>query len=316
MSNLSNIDQITSLHKNNELQLLCFRLAKEGNLYAINVFKIREVIKYTGDITKVSYSVNSLIEGLITIRDMTIPLIDLNKWFHYSTSKKDQDISAYAVKQESDEQIVMICDFSSHTVGVRIYEADRILSRKWTDMEQSGKMGGFDNNSKIVSRTRYFDGSLVQVVDVEKMLKDAFPWIEEKESSDIDSLSSVASDKVILVADDSPTVLKAMKHLLDQLHLKHIDFCNGQELMDYLLSLEDTSDIGMIITDLEMPVASGFEVIKQVKENKAFAHIPVIVNSSMSGTSNETMARSLKADEFLAKMNPEEIAKAVHKFLR
>ena len=52
IENLAKIDQITSLHKNNELQLLCFKLDKDGDLYATNVFKIREVIKYDGDITK------------------------------------------------------------------------------------------------------------------------------------------------------------------------------------------------------------------------------------------------------------------------
>ncbi len=43
---LAGIDQVTSLHKNNELQLLCFRLGKNKDLYAVNVFKIREVVKY------------------------------------------------------------------------------------------------------------------------------------------------------------------------------------------------------------------------------------------------------------------------------
>ena len=82
MENLSKIDQITSLHKNNELQLLCFRLDAKSDLYATNVFKIREVIKYDGDITAISYEKSSLIEGLITIRGLTIPLIDLKKWFY------------------------------------------------------------------------------------------------------------------------------------------------------------------------------------------------------------------------------------------
>ena len=86
MSNLSNVDQITNLHRNNELQLLCFRLEKDKDLYAVNVFKIREVVKYRGDITVVSHDSSSLIEGLITIRELTIPLIDLRKWFYYDAS--------------------------------------------------------------------------------------------------------------------------------------------------------------------------------------------------------------------------------------
>lgn len=81
MSNLSNVDQITNLHRNNELQLLCFRLEKDKDLYAVNVFKIREVVKYRGEITIVSHGGSSLVEGLITIRELTIPLIDLKSGF-------------------------------------------------------------------------------------------------------------------------------------------------------------------------------------------------------------------------------------------
>lgn len=77
----------------------------------------------------------------------------------------------------------------------------------------------------------------------------------------------------------------------------------------------DISEIGLIITDLEMPEASGFEVIKQVKANAASKHIPIVVNSSMSGTSNEEMALSLDADEFISKSNPVEIEKAVRELM-
>lgn len=66
---LAGIDQVTSLHKNNELQLLCFRLGKNKDLYAVNVFKIREVVKYHGNLTIISHENNSLVEGLIIIRE-------------------------------------------------------------------------------------------------------------------------------------------------------------------------------------------------------------------------------------------------------
>ncbi len=183
MSNLAKIDQVTNLHRNNELQLLCFRLEKDKDLYAVNVFKIREVVKYRGNITVVSHESSSLVEGLITIRELTIPLIDMRKWFHYDSRMKEKNLKEYAIKrEEGEDDIIMICEFSRWTVGVRIYEADRILNKKWTEIEQSAGIGGATQNSKLVSRTRYFDGSLVQVVDIEKMLVDVFPWIEsEKE---------------------------------------------------------------------------------------------------------------------------------------
>ncbi|RDU67136.1 chemotaxis protein CheV [Helicobacter didelphidarum] len=314
---MSNIDQVTSLHKNNELQLLCFRLEKGKDLYAVNVFKIREVVKYNGAITIVSHEPNSLVEGLITIRELTIPLIDMRKWFFYDPAMPEKDLRNFAVtKERNDEDIIMICEFSRWTIGVRIYEADRILNKKWTEIEQSAGAGNSGGSGKLVSRTRYYDGKLVQVVDIEKMLIDVFPWIEEEKHKEMESIRQVQTNKKILLADDSPVVLKTMQTILNHLGVAHHDFINGQKLLDYLFSSDtNISDIGMIITDLEMPEASGFEVIKQVKANPATKHIPIVVNSSMSGTSNEEMALSLQADEFISKSNPVQIEKAVQELM-
>lgn len=315
-TSMSNIDQVTSLHKNNELQLLCFRLEKGRDLYAVNVFKIREVIKYSGSLTIVTHEGNSLVEGLITIRELTIPLIDMRKWFYYDSNNRSKNLKEFGVKRSAgEEDIIMICEFSRWTIGVRIYEADRILNKKWTDIEQGTGVGGGAQNGKLVSRTRYFDGRLVQVVDIERMLIDVFPWIEKDKEEGIRKISKVDTTKCILLADDSPTVLRTMQLILNKLGVVHYSFANGRQLLDYLFAPStDISTIGMVITDLEMPEASGFEVIKQIKANPATVHLPIIVNSSMSGSSNEDMARSLNADEFISKSNPVEIEAAVRRF--
>lgn len=317
MSNLSNVDQITNLHRNNELQLLCFRLEKDKDLYAVNVFKIREVVKYRGEITVVSHDGGSLVEGLITIRELTIPLIDLRKWFYYDSRDKARNLEPYAItRSPGDDEVVMICEFSKWTVGVRIYEADRILNKKWTEIEQSAGIGNSGINSKLVSRTRYFDGRLVQVVDIEKMLVDVFPWIETEKNDEMNKIKQIITNKEVLLADDSPSVIKTMQNILKKMGVAHKSFVNGQKLLDYVFTEgTDVSKIGIIITDLEMPEASGFEVIKQIKANPLTSKIPVVVNSSMSGSSNEDMARSLNADEFISKSNPVEVEDALRRFM-
>ena len=116
-ASMQKVDQITSLHKNNELQLLCFRLEKGKDLYAVNVFKIREVIKYTGSLTIVSHEANTLIEGLITIRELTVPLIDMRKWFFYDPRQKTKDLRKHSIKRPAGEaDIIMICEFSRWTI--------------------------------------------------------------------------------------------------------------------------------------------------------------------------------------------------------
>jgi len=304
---MDNIDIVTGLYKNNQLQLMCFQIHEGSDIFAINVYKIREIIKYKGKITDIS-SGSQLILGLANLRSQTIPIVDLQKWFYFDPDMPDIDLSDKAI---DDENVVLaICEFSSYTIGIRIHKAERIITKSWDDIFQVKN----SLNGKINNNTRYHDGRLVQIVDVETMLVDAFPWLESEKVNELDSVERIDSDKTVLLAEDSPSAMKMMKRILDKLEVTYHPFVNGQLLLDYLQE-HDASQIGLIITDLEMPVTSGFEVIKQVKGSKNYNHIPIVVNSSMSGSSNEQMAQSLNAQGFISKSNPKELKEVIEQYL-
>lgn len=148
------------------------------------------------------------------------------------------------------------------------------------------------------------------------MLVDVFPWIETEKNDEMNKIKQIITNKEVLLADDSPSVIKTMQNILKKIGVAYKSFVNGQKLLDYVFTEgTDVSKIGIIITDLEMPEASGFEVIKQIKANPLTSKIPVVVNSSMSGSSNEDMARSLNADEFISKSNPVEVEDALRRFM-
>ena len=296
---MNDIDTITSLHLRNEAQFFTFQLEEGGDLYAINIFKIKEIIKYNQQFIDIMSNV-PFVEGIIVVRDYNIPVVDMRKWFFY----RGVDINLENYKIDSDDKVIMICDFSGILVGIRIYSAQRILTKKWSDITRNDD----DNNpsQKVIGHTKYFDNRIVQIVDVEKMAVEAFPWIEEEKEKALKEVNKIELDKYILIADDSKPVLKIMSKIMDKLELKYKVFNNGQELLNFLFT-NNVDDIGVIITDLEMPLTSGFEVIKQVKNSKIYKNIPIIVNSSMSGKSNEEMAKSLNADGFVSKSDPKEI---------
>ncbi len=309
------IDKTTQLYLNNEVQFFCFGLGVKEQVYAVNIFKVREVIRYDGEITRISNGKCSLLEGLITVRDETLPLVDLKKWFRYDPRDKEIDLSTHGI--ECDELFVMICDFSDCVVGIRIKDAKRIISRKWSQVNQSSDLGINTGNGKITGNTKYIDDSIVQIVDIEKMLVDVFPWVEENKEIELDSLDELDSrNKEVLLAEDSPSAMKMMQKILDKLQVPHKDFQNGRLLLDYVFAEDtDVENIGVVITDLEMPEASGFEVIKQLKDHKHTQNIPIVVNSSMSGDSNKNMAKKLSADAFISKSNPVEIKEVLATFL-
>ncbi len=308
---MDSIDRVTGLHKNNEVQYLCFRLHAGGELFAVNVFKVQEIIKYDKQPTLIGHDDDGLLEGLITVRDMTVPLVDMKKWFAFSISQST-DLSHKGLDPRDSQ--VMLCDFSGVFIGIRIYRADRILTKKWDEISPSLSIGT-DVNQKINNHTYYTDGSLVQIVDIEKMVSEVFPFLEEEVKGTAVDTVDIDTSKFLLVAEDSVVATKMLKDVLNKLGVRYRFFDNGRKLLEYVDSNEEEmKKCGLIITDLEMPEVSGFEVIKRIKAKSSLQHIPISVNSSMSGDSNRDMAFSLGANHFMQKTSPTDIASLVNRY--
>ncbi|PAF53361.1 chemotaxis protein CheV [Helicobacter sp. 13S00482-2] len=311
---ISDIDRTTSLHLNNEVQFLCFTLDKDNHseLYAMNVFKIREIIYYNGDFTETVGENDGMMIGFLTVRGESIPLIDMRRWLHYSSQEPKRDLRPYSI--DSQKSLVVICNFSNYTVGIKILSVKRIIQRNWSEVSV-GSEYGLDGSSKVTATTKYDDGSVIQILDVERMIADVFPMFDNFSNLNLQSLEIIHSDKIILLAEDSKSAAKSLQKIIEKLGLKYFTFPNGKMLLDYVFSEASIDHIGAIITDLEMPVISGFEVLKSIKENPQTKDIAVIVNSSMSSDSNKQMAHTLHADGFITKSNGDEIEELLRKFL-
>jgi len=308
----SNIDELTSLSKKNLLELLCFRLSKNGVVFAVNVFKVREAVKFS-NLTELP-RVNEAVDGLLTLRDEIIPVVDLKKWLY---GNEPIDIDDDGIEPNDNERQIIVCEFNQTIIGVKIYRAEYIIRKNWNDI-MVPIAEGVGTKRKINNYTKNSKDEIVYIVDVEQMLSDIFPEIEKKIESEIQQVQSckIDEEKIVLVAEDSKVALKSLISVLDKLEIKSRTFENGQLLLDYIAKRgDDLDEIGLIITDLEMPVASGFTVIKTLKEDRKTAHIPIVVFSSMSGKSNQNMTKELNADGFMPKTNPREIVKFVNQFL-
>ncbi len=309
---LKNIVKSSELHLMNEVQFLCFLLEEKGEIYATNVFKVREVVHYTDVLTKTEGEDNDVVLGFITMRGESIPLLDLRRWLYFDPNNLLKDLHNNAI--DSDRYLIIICDFSGYTVGLRIHTVMRIIQRSWDEVV-TGSEYGFQKDGKVVATTKFDDGKIVQILDVEKMLGEIFPMVRDQETLDMQTLTKINSDKIILLAEDSKPITKSMQVLLERLGLRYYAFPNGKELLQYLHNESDKQSIGAVITDLEMPIVSGFEVLKQIKGDDELKKIPVIVNTSMSSESNISLARSLKADAFLTKLKPTELEFELRKAL-
>ncbi|MCQ2624885.1 chemotaxis protein [Helicobacter pylori] len=308
------IDKTTSLHLNNEAQFLCFRLdaEKDAQLYGMNIFKIREIIHYDGEVTEILGGSDGVMLGFLSVRGESIPLVDVKRWLHYNASDPIRDLKEYSVKD--DHNLVIVCHFSNHSIALKVLKIERIIHKNWTEISAGDKQG-IEANNKLSALTRFDEERVVQILDVEKMISDVFPSLKDLDDLTLRCVEAIQSQKLILIAEDSLSALKTLEKIVQTLELRYLAFPNGRELLDYLYEKEHYQQVGVVITDLEMPVISGFEVLKTIKADSRTEHLPVIINSSMSSDSNRQLAQSLEADGFVVKSNILEIHEMLKKTL-
>ncbi|GAA9603959.1 chemotaxis protein [Helicobacter pylori] len=308
------IDKTTSLHLNNEAQFLCFRLdeEKDAQLYGLNIFKIREIIHYDGEITEILGGSDGVMLGFLSVRGESIPLVDVKRWLHYNASDLSRNLKEYSVKDEHN--LVIVCHFSNHSIALKVLKIEKIIHKNWTEISAGDKQG-INEESKISAITRFDEERVVQILDVEKMISDVFPSLKDLDDLTLRCIEAIQSQKLILIAEDSLSALKTLEKIVQTLELRYLAFPNGKELLDYLYEKEHYQQVGVVITDLEMPVISGFEVLKTIKADSRTEHLPVIINSSMSSDSNRQLAQSLEADGFVVKSNILEIHEMLKKTL-
>ena len=118
--------------------------------------------------------------------------------------------------------------------------------------------------------------------------------------------------KVILVADDSPTIRKFVTFSLAAKGFKIVSATDGMEALEKLPSI----NVDLIITDLNMPNVDGFELIRTVRENNIYDDIPIIVLSSLGSEKDIERGLSLGANSYLVKpFDPKKINYEVSKYL-
>ncbi|MFT5662215.1 MAG: two-component system chemotaxis response regulator CheV [Sulfurimonas sp.] len=296
MSVLDNVDAATNLAKNNELQLLVFRISEsvDSAFYAINVFKTREVVESKNHFLTQIPSSHDLLEGTIILRGLQIPILNLPLWLGTQLSR-----------EEIQKSNILICDFNGIVIGLRIMSAYRVIKKNWSEMHAPDSYR-LKNDGVVMNDTRLEDGSLCLILDYEKLLADVIPQAMVDVNESATNIQDIAipmklKNGTVLIAEDSRTAQTHLKQIFANSNLDMRMFDNGKKLVDYVESMPDPSIIPAIITDIEMPEMSGFTVLQILRNNPATHNTPIIVNSSMSSANNKREAEGLGASGFIDK---------------
>lgn len=294
----------TKLAGNNMFEMLLFRLGEapgsgQRELFGINVFKVREILVMPA-VTELANSHPHLM-GVANIRGQLIPVINLP--------------AAMGCNATKGLSILMVTEFGRTVQAFAVEDVREIVQLDWNqvlpadDSHASGLITSIARIDGAVADTR-----LAQVLDVEQVLKTVRPTTTEEINREVVGPELILPHGAKLLAVDDSAVARTVIELgLKAMGVPYIMTKTGQEAWDFLQTT--TEKIAIVLTDLEMPQMDGFTLTKLIKGAPRFKDIPVVIHSSLTGTTNENHVKSVGADAYVAKFAPRELADTIRSVL-
>jgi len=101
----------------------------------------------------------------------------------------------------------------------------------------------------------------------------------------------------VLLVDDSLSVRKVVGQMLRKAGHLVVTASDGQEALELL----EQQSFQAVVTDLEMPRMSGFELLEEVRRRPSLSHLPVAVLTTRASSKHRDLAVELGANAFLTK---------------
>ena len=309
---LKNIDARTRLAGTNKLEILLFTLGVDGRTgrretFGINVFKVREVMR-TPAITAAP-DMPDAVQGMVSLRGALVPVVDLGAYV--------------GVGADAQREIMIVTEYNGHTQGFLVEGVDTILRLDWSQMRVPPEMLTARLGGLVTAVTELGDGRLVMMLDVERVLSETSGYDDDFLFRGIQPVPG-GDEHVVYFADDSSVARKQIQQTLEAMNVRHVGAVNGRQAWDELRRIATHAEacgrkvsdfVSLVLTDVEMPEMDGYMLTRQIKADRRFAGVPVIMHSSLSGMSNQQLGISVGVDEYVPKFEPQRLSQTLARLL-
>jgi two-component system chemotaxis response regulator CheV len=301
----------------NQLELLEFLIEKPDGkeekyqgIYGINVSKVMEVIRMTS-LTEVPKAPPYVL-GIMELRGRTIPIISLAKWMGISEGKRD-----------AGKDKIIVTEFNNTSFGFVVHQANRIRRIPWDQVQLPPDMINDELGGNITGTVLIGNNRLLLLIDLEKIVDVLSPNKGNAFTPPEGPVEPGERTKKILVVDDSAVARKQIRSILSKGNYDIDLVTDGRQAWQrleqyYKMAREKGVSIRemvhLVLTDVEMPEMDGYTLTREIKNDKRFKTLPVIMHSSMSGESNITKGNEAGCDIYVVKFDPELLFKTVSSF--
>ena len=300
MSGISgSVEQMTQGHLRNVQQLAVFYTG-HNNIYAINIAKVKAFIITEEVAINDTPKDSDVIAGIATIRGEPVTLINLDAWL----GLRALDVKEY--------KLIIFCEFNHKKIGFLVKDMLDIVEKTTQELRHTE-----ETNSKITYTTYVKVNNkdeLCTVFNAEQLLRD-IKWTDDGDD-DVRKYvgEELHSNKVILAAEDSGVAREVLTKFFQKAGVRYEVYANGGLLISRLEEL-NPSEVGMVVTDIEMPGTDGYQVASFIKNNSKYSHIPVVVNSSMTTDAVRGKMNQIGVDGFVGKTDISTLYDLTKRFL-
>jgi len=199
---------------------------------------------------------------VITVDGEDIALIDLNAWLGLGEELTDANKNIVIVSSRDEISACVVRDI--------IYEKKMIIRKtEWLVRTCPVVMGAV-----LSGRERAIP--ILNVPEIFNKLKETTRGVVRKKAR-----APGAKDfrqKNILLVEDSAVSRTRQRDILEGQHFNVFEAAHGKDA----LALLEKQSFDVVITDIEMPVMNGPELIRRIRETEGLERLPVIVMSSYS----------------------------------
>jgi len=290
--------KLVSTNANDSNQYLVFE-GSNGELYAKNVSKIEELLVYK-DLSIARNSNDGYIIGTSNIRGKMTTIMNFDEWF------------GNEVLPDNEYELVILATYGGHRLGIIVKRVEYIVNippKTMTDNSDNDEKTTFITKIQIAQKEK-----MCLIFDSDRLLPDVFKTTDTQAIEDTNSAKESSSNKIVLFADDSRFIRGMVEDLFKKMKIKYRMYPNGQLLLDDLKNL-NPEDIALFITDLEMPVMGGRELVAKIRSNSEYDNINIIVHTNMS---NNNMGDSLSnngAQSVIGKVDMLALSEAIKKLI-
>lgn len=162
-------------------------------------------------------------------------------------------------------------------------------------------------NAPGILGSMILDGKITLMLDLHSIMQTSLPESVEK----MDINPERAGSKQILLVEDTPFFMRVTKEFVTAAGYQVSTAGNGREGLEML----NKQHFDLVLSDIEMPLMDGREMIKNIRANPRWRDLPVIALTTLSDA--QTMQDGKKAgfNDWLVKLDKELVLKTLAHYL-